>query len=238
MSVEFIAATHARETLQRVQTGRARAIEQCGPAPEHESPAYWLKLFETNAAEVLAALGRVTLQAGFVVRYGYFGQDGRDFRVRPFVARASTDVSSVRRLLEWHPAPDSATADQRYAPNQDVELLYRHFHHDNSPEGFFDHWVAMQELWASARWTHSHVIASADELSQITSSTEWQVIHPVEAYQPAVVRSETGARLAVLLQSPLGRFQINLEQIDIGTDGSLLYADPVLVASGPRGYVS
>ncbi len=238
MSVDLIPVEHVRETLQRVEAGRARAIEHCGPVPERESATYWLNLFETNAAEVLAALGNVTLPPGFVVRYCYFGQQGRDLLVRPFVARLSTDVTPVRRLLEWHPAPDSAAVAQRYAPTQDLELLYRHFYHEDSAIGFFDYWVAMQELWASARWTHSHVIASAEELSQITSSPDWTVIHPVEAYQPAIARSETGARLAVMIQSPLGRFEISLQQVDIGNDGSLLYADPVIVASGPRGYVS
>jgi hypothetical protein len=81
------------------------------------------------------------------------------------------------------------------------------------------------------------LIASAEELSQITAAEGWQVVHPVEAYEPAVVRSDGGARLAVLIQSPLGRFQIALQQVEVAADQSLRFAEPILVASGPRGYM-
>lgn len=94
----------------------------------------------------------------------------------------------------------------------------------------------MQELWASQRWAYSHVLASAGEFSQITANPGWEVKQPVEAYEPAVVRDGRSARLAVLVECPLGHFQVSLEQIDIGTDQSLRYAEPVLVATGPRGY--
>ena len=102
----------------------------------------------------------------------------------------------------------------------------------------------MQELWASQRWTHSHLIASAEELSQITAAEGWQVVFPVEAYEPAVVRSDATARLAVLLHCPLGRFQINLQQVDIATDQSLreelkkIGTDPAAVVklASARGY--
>ena len=84
---------------------------------------------------------------------------------------------------------------------------------------------------------HSHLIVSAAELSQITAGDGWEVVHPVEAYEPAVVRTDDSARLAVLIQCPLGRLQITLQQIEIAPDQSLRYGDPVLVASGPRGYI-
>jgi hypothetical protein len=237
MSVEFVAAEHVRAVSARVQQAREAALGRCGPASQLSGADYWERLFEANAADVLAALGSVTLPDGFVVRYRFFGQRGRDLLVRPFVARASTDVETVRQLLDWHPPPDSIASAATHIPTQDVELLYRHFSFAHTATGVFDYWFAMQEVWASARWTHSHLIASAAELSQITSGDGWEVVHPVEAYEPAVVRDNGGARLAVLVQCPLQRYEIALQQIDIGGDQSLRYGEPVLVASGPRGYV-
>ena len=235
--VEFIPAQHVRTLTRHLDAARQRALDHCGAPPQRSETAYWERLFEANAAEVLAALPEVTLPAGFVVRYRYFGQRGRDLLVRPFVARATTDVATVRQLLDWHAPPDSAAGAQATVPTQDVELLYRHFTFPRTAVGFFEYWVVMQELWASQRWAHSHVIASAAELSQITNGEGWEVLQPVEAYQPAVVRSDDGARLAVLLQCPLSRFEISLQQIDILADQSLRYGEPVLVASGPRGYL-
>src|SRR5262249_20685148 len=160
----------------------------------------WQTIFETTAAEVLAALPAVQLTPGFVVRYRFFGQRGGDLLVRPFVARPTTDVEAVRRLLDWHPAPDSVAPADAHRPTRDVDLLYRHCSHEPTATGVFEYWLAMQELWASQRWAHSHVIASATELSQITAAPGWQVVHPVEVYEPAVVRSDGTARLAVLVQ--------------------------------------
>jgi len=117
-----------------------------------------------------------------------------------------------------------------------VALLYRHFSYPHTAVGVFEYWLAMQELWASERWAHSHVIASAGDLSQITAGDGWEVLHPVEVYEPAVVRSNGSARLAVLVECPLRRFEISLQQIEIGEDQSLRYGEAVLVASGPRGY--
>ena len=94
----------------------------------------------------------------------------------------------------------------------------------------------MQELWASQRWAYSHVVASATELSQLTANSGWQVTQPVETYEPAVVLDGRSARLAVLVGCPLGHFQVSLQQIDIGADQALRYAEPILVAAGPRGY--
>lgn len=237
MSVEFVPAAHVRDLTARIHAARQRAADRCGPAPATAETRYWERLFETNAAEVLGVLPAVQLAPGFVVRYRYFGEYGVDLRVRPFVARRDTDVDTVRRLLDWHPAPDSLTSVLTAYPTQDVELLYRHFSFPPTAAGVFEYWLAMQELWASQRWTHSHLIASAEELSQITAAEGWQVVFPVEAYEPAVVRSDGATRLAVLLHCPLGRLEIALQQIDIAADQSLRFAEPILVACGPRGYL-
>jgi hypothetical protein len=238
MSVDFIPAAHVRALTRYVEEARQRALDRCGVSPHSSDARAWERLFEANAAEVLAALPAVSLPAGYVVRYRYFGQRGRDVLVRPFVARSSTDVDPVRHLLDWHAPPDSVAASLRSVPTQDVDLLYRHFSYPATAGGVFEYWLAMQEIWASGRWVHSHVITSAAEFSQVTAGGEWEVIHPVEAYEPAVVRAGTNTRLAVLIQSVLHRFLITLQQIDIDADQSLRYADPILVASGPQGYVA
>jgi len=237
VSVEFIPAAHVRDVLARIEEARRRALARFGVTPPSPDARYWEPLFEANAAEVLAAVPAVTLPPGFVVRYRFFEQRGRDLLVRPFVARAQTDVDTIRQLLDWHAPPDSVASILAQGPTQDASLLYQHFAFPHTAEGFFDYWLVMQELWASGRWAHSHVIASAAELSQITAAEGWEVMHPVETYEPAVVRGDAGARLAVLIQCPLERFSITLEQIDIGADQSLRYAEPVYVASGPRGYL-
>jgi hypothetical protein len=238
MSVEFIPAAHVRAATQRIAAARQRAVDAHGAPPPSPDARYWEPLFEANAVEVLAALPAITLAAGFVVRYRFFGQRGHDLLVRPFVARARTDVDVVRQLLDWHAPPDSIASALAAAPTQDVELLYHHFAFPPTAVGVFEYWLAMQELWASARWIHSHVIASVAELSQMTARDGWEVVQPVETYEPAVVRTDAGARLAVLVFSPLRRFEVSLQQVEIGTDQSLRYADSILVASGPRGYVA
>jgi hypothetical protein len=237
MLVEFIPAVEARARMRRVAEARQRTIDRWPVPTPSAAPDEWEALFEANAAEVLGALSAIRLADGFVVRYRCFGQRGRDLLLRPFVARAGTDVAAVRRLLDWHPPPDSITSVLAAGPTQDVGLLYQHFVYPPTALGVFEYWVAMQELWASARWVHSHLIASAAELSQITAGDGWDVVHPVEAYEPAVVRSADSARLAVLVQCPLGRLQITLQQIEVAADQSLRYGEPVLVASGPRGYM-
>lgn len=236
MIVEFIPAAHVRAVSLRIEEARQRALDRCGPPPQLADTRYWETLFEANAAEVLATLPEIRLPEGFVVRYRFFGQRNGDLLVRPFVARATTDVDTVRQLLDWHAPPDAAAA--LAVPTQDVELLYHHFSFPHTALGVFEYWLAMQELWASQRWSHSHLIASAEELSQITAGAGWKVDHPVEAYEPAVVRSDGGARLAVLLHSPLRQFAITLQQIEVGADQSLRYGESILVASGPRGYAS
>ncbi|HVN87609.1 MAG TPA: hypothetical protein VMW17_22460 [Candidatus Binatia bacterium] len=238
MSVEFVPATHVRAVTKRIEEARQRALDRIGPAPSQPPTAvYWEPLFEANAAEVLAVLPSVQLAAGYVVRYRFYEQRNRDLLVRPFIARPGTDVDTVRQLLDWHAPPDSVASARASAPTQDVDLLYRHFFFPDTAVGVFEYWLAMQELWASARWAHSHLIASADELSQITAADSWEVIHPVEAYEPAVVRGGHGARLAVLVECPIGRCEITLQQIQIHPDHSLQYAEPVIVAQGPKGYV-
>ncbi len=237
MSVEFIPAAEVRRLSRAIEAARQRALDACGPTPQSSAAGYWEQLFETNAVEVLSVLPAVRLATGYSVRYRFFGQRGQDLMVRPFVARTDTDVDVVRRLLDWHPAPDSRTSVLSAHPTRDVELLYQHFSFPFTAAGIFEYWLAMQELWASQRWTHAHLVASAEELSQITAGEGWQVLHPVEAYEPAVVRGDGSARIAVLMQSPVGRFQITLEQVDIAADHSLHFAEPILVASGPRGYL-
>jgi len=236
MAVEFIPLAHVRATTARIDTARQRALDRCGVPPASPDAAYWQTLFESNAAEVLAAFPTVGITLGCVVRYRFFGQHGSDLLVRPFVARATTDVETIRQLIDWHPAPDSVAASEAYRPTQDVDLLYRHCSYEPTATGVFEYWLVMQEVWASQRWAHSRVIASAAELSQITANSGWDVVHPVEVYEPAVVWGDGTARLAVLVHCPLRSFEVSLQQIEIAADHSLRYGEPVLVASGPRGY--
>jgi hypothetical protein len=236
-SVEFVPAAHVRAVMQRIEEARQRAIDRCGVTPQNATAEFWEPLFEANAAEVLAALPTVALPEGYLVRYRYFGMRGRDLLVRPFVARASTDVEAVRRALDWHAPPDSVATALAHVPTQDVELLYRHFSFPPAALGVFEYWLAMQELWASARWAHSRIIATADELGQLTAGEGWQLVHPVEAYEPAIVRSDVGARLAVLLYCPLARCEIALHQIEISSDHAIRYGEPIVVAQGPKGYL-
>ena len=223
MAVEFIPAAHVRVTTSRVEAARQRALDRCGVPPPSPDATYWQTIFEATAAEVLTALPAVQITPGFVVRYRFFGQRGGDLLVRPFVARATTDVEAIRQLIDWHPAPDSVASSEAHRPTQDVDLLYRHCSYEPTATGVFDYWLAMQELWASQRWAHSHVIASAAELSQITAAPGWEVVHPVEAYEPAVVHGDGVAHLAVLVHCPLRSFEITLQQIEIASDHSLRY---------------
>jgi hypothetical protein len=237
MSVEFIDAAYARALIRRIEAARQRALDARGVPPAQPDAGYWESLFEANAAAVLAALPSVKLAAGFVVRYRFYGARGQDLLVRPFVARLGTGLETVRQLLDWHPAPDSVAAARSGLPTQDVELLYRHFSFSNTAAGVFEYWLAMQEAWASARWAHSRLVVSANELRQLTAGEGWHIVHPVEVYEPAVVRGSGGARMAVLQHSPLGRFEVTLQQIEIAADQSLCYGQPVTVAEGPKGYV-
>lgn len=235
--VEFVPAAHVQLCRQRIDAARERAGERARVAPREFDPGYWERWFEANAEEVLRAFPSVTVSPGYTVRYRCFGQYGRDVRVRPFVARAHTPVDRVRRVLPWHPPPDSMAVQERAAPTQDVELLYSRFSFPRTAEGYFDYWVVMQELWASARWAYSSIVASAQEWSQLTAAEGWQVLQPVERYEPAVIRQGERVSLAVLVHCPLQRFEIALQRIDIDAQQALHYDDPILVAAGPRGYV-
>jgi hypothetical protein len=237
VSVEPIPAAYVRDVAARIHAARQRAVAGYRPAPQLPDARYWEGLFEANATDVLAELPSVTLPEGFVVRYRFFGQRSSDLLVRPFVARSTTDVETIRQLIDWHPAPDSLATSPTLMPTQDVQLLYRHFSFPATALGYFDYWLAMQELWASGRWVHSHLLASAEELGSITAGGGWEVLRPVEAYQPSVIRTAAGARLAVLVQTSLRRFEISLQQIEIAADRSLRYHESILVASGPRGYL-
>lgn len=237
MMVEFVPAAHVRAVTTAIAAARQRALDARGVPPSAPPAAYWEETFEANAAAVLAVIPEVHLPSDRCVRYRFFGQRGRDLLVRPFVARTTTDVDRIRQVLDWHPPPDALAAGGAGGPTQDVDLLYRHFSFPDTAIGTFNYWLAMQELWASVRWVHSRVIASADEWSETTGREGWEVVHPVQAFEPAVVRADGGARLAVLVESPLRRFHVTLDQIDIGPEHSLRYSEPVLVASGPRGYV-
>lgn len=239
MEVEAVAASDVRATAEAVDAAHRRASSAV-PAgrDESDSPQHWQTILETNAAAVLDALEHVTLPAGYVVRYRFFERADNDLRVRPFVARASTDVEAVRAALEWHPAPDSGPAAQRSRGNRDADLLYRHFSFTDSALGVFQYWVAMQEIWASAGWVHSRVVADRQHFAEIVGAAEWQVERELESYQPAVVRRPDGANLAVLLYSPLQRHSIDLHQVEIQADNGLLFSAPITVASGPRGYLA
>lgn len=237
MTVEFVPAAHVRAVTSAIAAARQRALDDCGVPPRVPEAAYWEETFEANAAAVLAAIPDVELPFDRCVRYRFFGQRGRDLLVRPFVARTTTDVNRIRQVLDWHPPPDALASGGAGGPTQDVELLYRHFSFPDTAVGAFDYWLAMQELWASVRWVHSYVVASAEEWSRIVTREGWEVLHTVQAFEPAVVRADGSFRLAVLVESPLQRFQIALNQIEIGPEHALRYGEPVLVASGPRGYV-
>jgi|GEM_PF-1617378 hypothetical protein len=236
-SVEFVPAAHVRLCRERIAQARERAGERVGVAPQHFDSGYWEAWFEANAEETLARFPDITLAPGYQVRYRCFGQAGNDLHVRPFVARSGTPVDHVRRLLQWHPPPDSMKVQERAAPTQDVELLYNRFSFPRTAEGYFQYWVVMQELWASARWAYSHVVASAEELTQLLQGQGWQLHREVERCEPAVVRHGNGASLAVLVHCPLQRFEVALHRIEIDPQQAIHYEDSILVASGPRGYI-
>jgi hypothetical protein len=237
MSVRHVSAAHVQERMRGLVEARQRALEK-HPSPGDPPPtAYWEALFESNAAEALATVPNVTLPSELAVRYRFFGQRGRDLLVRPFVARPGTDVEAVRRLMDWHPAPDSCAPALAARATRDVDLLYRHFSFPWDERGVFDYWTVMQEIWASARWAHAHVIGSAIELATLTSAEDWELQRPVETCEPAVVLDETSARLGVLVHDALDRHSVVLQQIEIAADKAVRYGTAVVVATGPRGYV-
>jgi hypothetical protein len=237
-AVEHLAADVVRDLTERVARARRAASEQMPERREQaDDAAYWECVFEINAAAVLRGLARMQLATGHAVRYRFYGRRGNDFLVRPFVARAGTDVSSIRRLLDWHPPPDAARSGDAGA-GRDVELLYRHFTFEPSAAGVFEYWVAMQELWASQRWIHSTVIADAEHFSQLTASPEWEVERPVERVEPAVIRDGDGSQIAVLVHCPIERHLVMFHRVRIAADYAVSYAESIVVAHGPRGYLT
>jgi hypothetical protein len=238
MSVEFVPAAEVRELQDRIVEARRLASEEALAAKQAaDDPAYWERLFESNAAAALGKLRRVQLPPDRVVRYRFYGRRGADLLVRPFVARTTTDVSTIRQLIDWHPAPDSVARSTAAAPTRDVEFLYRHFAYERSARGYYEYWIGIQELWASARWVHSRVIADGEDFAAVVKNDRWQLHHEVQRYEPAVVVGEESAQLAVLLFCPLERQSVTLHRIEIGTDQDVRFVESIDVALGPRGYL-
>jgi hypothetical protein len=237
MAVEHLSAALVRDLADRIAGARRAASEQLPESRDHaDDPLYWRDVFEANAAALLAALSRVHLAEGHRVRYRFYGRRRYDFQIRPFVTRAGTDLTSILHLLDWHPPPDAARAAETVA--RDVELLYRHFTFEPTAEGTFEYWVAMQELWASQRWIHSTIIADAEQFTQLTAATDWEVERPVERVEPAVVRDGDATQIAVLLHCPLERHMVMFHRVRIPPDQSIEFAESILVAHGPRGYLT
>src|SRR5262249_47558641 len=122
--------------------------------------------------------------------------------------------------------------------SRDVELLYRHFEFEPSAAGVFEYWIAMQELWASQRWIHSTIIADADQFAQLTAAADWRTERPVERVEPAVIRDGDASQIAVLLYSPLERHAVTFHRVRVAADHSIEFAESILVAHGPRGYLA
>jgi len=236
MAVEHLTPTLVGALTSRIACARRSASEQCPETRDQaDDPAYWQRVFEANAAALLAALERVRLAAGHVVRYRVYGRRRGDVLVRPFVARAGTDVSALLRVLDWHPAPDSGATP---AGGRDTELLYRHFAFDAGAAGAFEYWLAMQELWASQRWIHSTIVADAEQFAQLTAAPDWWVERPVERVEPAVIRADDAYQIAVLVHCPVDRHTVTLHRVRIAADQSIDFAESILVAHGPRGYLA
>jgi len=236
MAVEFVSTDFVHGLVRRIGDARTEALRGFEKMPAPGDPAeatYWESVLECNAARVLAVLEHTRLAPGHVVRYRFYEMRGGDLCARPFVIRGSTDVRTLKRLLDWHPAPDAGGV----AGSQDAELLYRHFTLERSAEGIFEYWFAMQEIWASSRWAHARVITTADELGHLTMREDWRVDLMVEHCAPAVVTAEDASHLAVLVYAPIGQQRIALEQIQIGADQVVRYGQAVAVASGPRGWI-
>lgn len=238
MSVDFVSPVEVEDILRRVEEARSSGESQ-RPESTPNSTEYWQEVFEVNAACVLAALPRVHLETAHIVRYCFYGRQGSDLLVRPFVARPATELSAVRALIDWHPPPDSIAPAMLHRPTRDVDFLYRYFTFEPSPVGYFEYWVAMQELWASARWVHSRVIADSIQFDAVTTDREWRVDQKLERYEPAVITDEEeGVQLAVLLYGQLKTRTITLHRIQIGADRGITFLESIPVAYGPRGYLA
>jgi len=238
MVVEHLPPGVVTDLADRVARARRQASEQFPETRQRaDDPGYWQDVFEANAAALFAGIERVRLADGHVVRYRFYGRRGADFLVRPFVLRAGADASAMLRLLDWHSPPDSVRPGEA-GSSGDVELLYRHFRHEPTAAGAFEYWVAMQELWASQRWIHSTIIADAEQLAQLTAGPEWQVERPVERVEPAIIREGGASQIAVLMHCPLERHLVTFHRVRITSDQSVEFAESILVAHGPRGYLT
>jgi hypothetical protein len=237
MLVEHLAPAVVDDISDRVARARRAASEQF-PESRHraDDASYWQEVFEANAAALLAGLERVRLAPGHVVRYRFYGRRGSDFLVRPFVLREGSDPSAMLRVLDWHAPPDSTRATEVGA-GRDAELLYQHFQFEPSAAGVFEYWVAMQELWASHRWIHSAVIADVERFTQLTATPDWKVERPVERVEPAIIREGDASQIAVLVHCPLERHMVMFHRIRIGPDHAIEFAESIVVAHGPRGYL-
>ena len=154
MSVELVSSAFVHRLVTRIATARTEALAgfERMPAPGAPDEArYWEGVLEANAALVLRCLDTTRLAPGFAVRYCFYDNRGGELRIRPFVARESTDVSGVKRVLDWHPAPDAQRRSGLLSHDQDASILYRHFSFPRSAEGVFEYWFAMQEIWASSQ---------------------------------------------------------------------------------------
>jgi hypothetical protein len=94
----------------------------------------------------------------------------------------------------------------------------------------------MQELWATAQWIHSRIVVDGSHFAELTAGADWQLEQELETYEPAVIRTNDGAHIAVMMYCPLKRHSIALHRVHIDSDQRVTYGDPIAVATGPRGY--
>ena len=73
---------------------------------------------------------------------------------------------------------------------------------------------------------------------ELTAGADWQVERPVERVEPAVVRDAEINQIAVLLYCPIERHNITFHRIRVLPDRSVEFAESILVAHGPRGYLA
>ncbi len=241
MAVEFVSADFVHRLIKNVAEARTRALqgfERMPPPGDTHEPLFWEGVLEANAARVLDALTHTRITPGAAVRYRFYENRGGDLRIRPFVLRQGSDASIARRVLEWHRPPDAQARGMPATADRDAELLYRHFQIERTAEGVFEYWFAMQEIWASSYWAHARVIASPDELGQLTASPDWQILQAVDHCAPAVVlESQETSHLAVLVYSRVRQESVTLEQVRIPADQRIAYTASTLVATGPAGYL-
>ena len=108
----------------------------------------------------------------------------------------------------------------------------------SAPPVVFEYWLAMQELWASQRWIHSTIITDVEQFAELTAAPEWQIERPVERVEPAVVCDGEVRQIAVLLHCPIERHMVMFHRVRVRPDQSIEFAESILVAHGPRGYLT